>query len=359
MKNNLYIFNNSILKRRGNTILCEKILDEGQTSQFDDEQNIQQKEEYFLSKEIEIPTGDKKYIPVKTVESVIAFGEVRFNSRFLYFLSLNSIPLHIYNQKGKYTGSYIPQKNNIIGKILLSEAVHYQDKRKKLILAKEFVKGAANNSLANLKYYNNRMSGLNEEIILIEDLKNYINNTLTVEELRGIEGNIKKIYYSAWSKILLKQTGFVKRIKNPPLDMVNSLISYGNMIVYSLCLNELYFSGLYPEVGYLHEAGFGKMPLSYDLAEIFKPLLTDKIIFKVINKNMITEKDFIIKNNSCIIKTNAKRIFVNEFNKKLYTITRDKARNKRYSYKMLIKEECVKLKKHFFDEKQYKPFLYQ
>lgn len=351
MKRNLYIFYNSILKRKDNTILYERLIDE--------EETIPCTEEYFPSGVEAIPTGDKKYIPVKTIESVLAFGEVRFNSRFLYFLSQNSIPLHIYNQYGNYQGSYIPPYSSPAGTILLAEAVHYQDKIKKLFIAKQFVTGAVLNTLSNLNYYNNRSAELCEEINLIKDLKERINYAENIDELRGIEGSIKRIYYSAWLKILHQKTAFRRRIKNPPSDMINSLISYGNMIVYALCLNEIYFCGLYPEVGYLHEAGAGKMSLSYDIAEIFKPLLTDKIIFKVINKYMITSNDFIIKNNTCIIKPNAKKIFVKEFNDKLYTITRDKARKKKFSYKSLIKEECIKLKKHFLGIEEYKPYHYQ
>ena len=351
MKKNLYIFNNTIIKRKDNTILCERILDE--------ESKNRNSEEYFLSEDVVIPTGDKKYIPIKTIESILAFGEIRFNSRLLYFLSQNSILLHIYNQKGYYQGSYIPPRDNTIGKILLAEAVHFQDKNKKLFLAKEFVKGAANNTLANLKYYNNRSAELKNEIGAMTNLYNNITEISDINELRGIEGNIKKVYYSAWNKILIQPTGFIKRVRNPPSDMINSLISYGNMIVYSFCLNEIFFSGLYPEVGYLHEPGFGKMCLSYDIAEIFKPILTDKIIFNIINKYMITEKDFITKNDYCYIKVGAKKNFVNEFNKKLQTITRDKSRGKKFSYKMLIREECIKLKKHFLEEKPYIPFHYQ
>ena len=89
MKQRFYIFSDTLIKRKQNTLFFETIKnDENEVTEFC-------KEEYFLNKSLLFPTGDKKYIPVENIESIFAVGSVRFNSRFLYFLSQNHIPLHV------------------------------------------------------------------------------------------------------------------------------------------------------------------------------------------------------------------------------------------------------------------------
>lgn len=129
------------------------------------------------------------------------------------------------------------------------------------------------------------------------------------------------------------------------------------MIVYSVCLNEIFHTRLYPEIGFIHQPGDNKMSLSYDLADIFKPLITDRAIFKVINKNMISEKDCTVRNNRCILKKSARQKFVQEIEDKLMTKIQLEGKEVRYSYRRVIREECYKLLRHFNQEEPYRAYI--
>jgi CRISP-associated protein Cas1 len=353
MKQNLYLFSDTYLQRKDNTLLCSAIINQ------EDEIDLQQiREETFFGEKAVIPTGDKKYIPVETIESIFAFGTLRFNSRLIYFLSQHSLPVHFFNEfNGSYSGSFYPPNCLSSGSVLVNQVEHYNCKFKRLYLAGQFVLSAAKNSIANLKYYNSRGRNLDNFIELIDEQADKINNAASVQELLGIEGIIKKIYYAAWKFIFNKPVDFYGRVKNPPNNMVNALISYGNMIVYGLCLNEIYHSRLYPEIGYLHAKGDSRLPLSYDIAEIFKPVFTDRIIFKLINKDMISEEGFFTKNSFCKIKEIPKKVFVKEFKEKLETTIAHPVTGRQMSYKRVIREECYKLIKHFAGEAEYKPLV--
>ncbi|HEY0222484.1 MAG TPA: CRISPR-associated endonuclease Cas1, partial [Lactovum miscens] len=89
----------------------------------------------------------------------------------------------------------------------------------------------------------------------------------------GIEGNIRESYYRTWTEIINQEVDFEKRVKRPPDNLVNTLISYFNSLVYTTCLSEIYVSQLNPTISYLHSAGERRFSLSLDLAEVFKPLL--------------------------------------------------------------------------------------
>jgi CRISPR-associated protein Cas1 len=361
MKQNLYLFSDTVIKRKDNSLLCEKIIREAEEEDdfsersFGEDRQLQQ-EEYFLDPDSIIPAGDKKYIPIESIDSIFTFGSVRFNSRFLYFLSQNRIPVHVFNFFGGYAGSFLPSERNTCGTILIEQAIHYANYKKRMFVAKLFTTASAANCLANLKYHINRGAHVRDEYQYIEDIIEYFSKAEDVQELFGIEGRIKKAYYSAWKHIFNYPVDFTHRVKNPPNNLINALISYGNAIVYSVCLNQIYQTRLYPEIGFIHETGDGKLPLCYDLADIFKPIFTDRTIFKVINKNMISEKDGFKKNGRYLLKQSAKKTFVTELETKFQTtITLDE--NRKMSYKRIVKEECYKLIKHLNGEEEYKPYI--
>lgn len=355
MKKQLYIFSDSILKRKQNTLVCERIINDD--SNPEDEYEKEQIEEYYLGDDIIIPNGEEKIIPVEGVNSIFSFGMINFNSKFLYFLSQNKIPLHIYNYFGGYSGSFIPEASFISGSMIIKQSQFYSNERERLKIAKEFVTAAAQNALANLKYYKSRGKHLSDFIEHIADLTDSINSAHYVDELMGIEGLIKKTYYGSWKYIFNYPVDFTNRVKRPPNNLVNTLISFGNAIVYSVCVNELYQTRLYPEIGYLHEPSEGRLSLSLDLAEIFKPIIVDRTIFKCINKNIISEDDGFFKKGAFILKKEAKQKFVQVLDEKLNDKIHLDTLDKNVSYKRLIREECYKLQKHFNNEEDYKSYI--
>ena len=353
MKQNLYIFSDTLIRRKDSTIWCEKIIKE--CTEYEDELNI--RKEYLLGEDILLPAGEKKCIPVENVESVMAFGTIHFNSRFLHFLSQNQIPMHIFSTYGNYGGSFIPAEINNSGSVLLNQVAFHNHPLKRLQIAKLIIDAAMCNTIANLNYHFRRGAQVKDQIDHIAELKEYISEADSIEELMGIEGTAKKVYFSGWRHLFASPVDFTSRIKRPPNNLINALISYGNAIVYSVCLNEIYHTRLYPEIGFIHQPGEGKMSLSYDLADIFKPLITDRAIFKLINKNVIAEQDAIIKNRKCILKKKAKQAFVQEMDNKLMTKIQLTGKQVRYTYRRIIREECYKLLKHLNGEEQYKPYI--
>ncbi len=361
MKQNIYLFSDSLIRRKDNTIMVERIC---QTENDDEEVGCDYdlidehfKEELLLGEEALLPAGDKKYIPVENIESVFTFGSVHFNTRFLYFLSQSQIPMHIFSYNGNYAGSFLPAESNLSGNTLVKQVSLYKHQLKRLEIAKQFVYGAISNGLANLKYHFNRGSHLSDFIEQLIEIRSYIKDAQSIEELMGLEGTAKKVYYSSWRYIFTYPIDFTQRVKNPPNNLVNALISYGNMIVYSVCVNEIYHTRLYPEIGFLHQPGEGRSSLSFDIAEIFKPLLTDRVIFKLINKNVISEKDAIIKNGKCYLKKKARQEFAAEIQNKLMTKIQLEGKEVRYTYRRIIREECYKLLKHINEQENYTPYI--
>ena len=190
----------------------------------------------------------------------------------------------------------------------------------------------------------------------IEGLKKKIPNAQEIDQLMGIEGNIRKKYYEAWSVIINQEIEFEKRVTHPPDNMINSLISFVNSLIYSKTLTEIYHTQLNPTISYLHEPGSRRYSLCLDLSEIFKPLIGDRLIFSLLNKNQITENSFTRELNFLHLKKEASQLIINELEKKLQATIMHKDLHRKVSYQYLIRLEAYKLIKHLIEEKEYEGF---
>jgi CRISPR-associated protein Cas1 len=192
-------------------------------------------------------------------------------------------------------------------------------------------------------------------IATIEGYMSKISESAETDELMGLEGNIRMIYYDAFN-LILNDFEMGNRTKQPPGNEVNALISFGNMMCYSQCLRAIHQTQLNPTISYLHTPGERRYSLSLDISEIFKPLLVDRVIFKVLNKKEVQEKHFDKNLNGCLLNQNGKKIFVQAFEDRLNETIRHRSLNRNVSYKHLIKLECYKLSKHLLGMEEYKPF---
>ncbi|WP_426709402.1 type I-B CRISPR-associated endonuclease Cas1b [Cetobacterium sp. SF1] len=301
-------------------------------------------------------TGEHKDLKIEVTRDVYLFGEVTLNTKCLNYMGQLKIPVHIFNYYGYYTGSFYPKEVNVSGKLLIKQVETFLNEEKKLKVAKEFILGGSHNILRNLKYYNNREKDLNQEIIEIESLREKIKKISSVEELMGIEGNIRKIYYDSWKKIFNKEVEFEKRVKRPPDNMVNTLISFINTLVYTAVLSEIYKTQLNPTISFLHAPGERRFSLCLDIAEIFKPLIADRMIFTLVNKNMISEKDFDEESNFYYLKEKARKMILKEFDDRLKETIKHRTLNKYVSYRHLMRLECYKLIKFMTENEEYNSF---
>lgn len=307
--------------------------------------------------EITYNDGTKKVIPVERVDNIYVMTQFDFNTVLLNFLSQYGINIYFFNYYGFYTGTYYPKESLVSGKLLIKQVENYNDMKKRLKIAKAFIDSASYNIHRNLIYYKNRNKNLEDYIKEIEYFRRQIDQCKDVKELMGIEGNIRKVYYSSWNSIINQDIKFEKRVKNPPDNAINSLISYVNTIIYTRVLTEIYKTQLNPTISYLHEPSERRFSLCLDIAEIFKPIIGDRLIFSMLNKNQITEKDFEKDLNFLYIKEKARKEITKQIDKRLQTKIKHKTLGREVTYEYLMRLEIYKLIKYLIgEESKYEGF---
>lgn len=328
MKKALYVFSNGSLRRKQNTLYLER---EGQKP---------------------------RYIPVETTSEIYLFGEVTVNKRVMEYLSQKEIILHFFNHRGYYIGSFYPREHYNSGMVILKQAEHYIDNEKRLTLARLFVKGAVRNMLKVLSYYHNRGVDLEDIISHLTARLDEVDDIEDINELMALEGNLREVYYNGFDRIIGDPDfGFERRTRRPPRNRLNALVSFGNSVCYVTVLSEIYKTHLDPRIGYLHATNFRRFTLNLDVAEIFKPILVDRTIFSLLNRKIIKKSHFRDDLGGIYLTDNGRKLFIEEWEKKLQSTIRHRGLRRNVSYRRLIRLELYKIQRHLIEGVEYKPFV--
>lgn len=305
---------------------------------------------YFITED-----GSKKSLPIHQIDNIYLFGKLDMNTDFLQLLNKHEISLHLFNYYGFYSGSFNPRKQKVSGFTLVNQAAHYLDENKRLYLAKKFVESATFHMIRNLRNYKNR-PGISESLKSLALLKEQMQQVESVHELMGFEGAFRQQYYQTFNYFLREDFAFDDRTKRPPKDPLNALISFGNSLCYTKVLSEIYKTVLDPTVSFLHEPSTKRFSLSLDIAEIFKPLIVDPVIFSLINKRQLNVKeDFEYIDGMVLLNDNGRKKFLKEWVRKLRTTVKHRVLKRKTSYQYMIRLEAYKLIKHFIGDQKYKP----
>lgn len=319
MKDPLYITSHGILQRKGNTL-------------------------FFVNQE------GKKALPINRINEINCYGKVSLKSGASSLLMKEGIPVNFFNMYGYYEGSLYPRVQLNSGLVVVKQSEHYSDSEKRAIIAKEIVEGIKNNVLKTLRYYLKKGKDVEPYILDIE--KEVISGN--VSQIMSNEGRIWHNYYQSFNHIL-KNFEMEKREIRPPTTEINALMSFGNSLLYVSALSEIYHTYLHPSVSFLHEPAERRFSLALDIADIFKPIIVERVIFKLVNNNMLTEKDF-NHDVGVLLNDKGKKVFLKEYQAKLEATIKHPEINRKVSYKYLMRLECYKLIKHILGDKEYRSF---
>ncbi|MCS7183769.1 MAG: CRISPR-associated endonuclease Cas1 [Patescibacteria group bacterium] len=267
------------------------------------------------NKKILVYDGKKiiKSTPVFIVEDIIIHIDNNIKGNLLKICSKYKIPTHFISKNLKYYGTFMiaNSKNILLREVQYSKRLNSEFS---LNISKKFIIGKRNSQLWVLKSLDKSSDLPN---IKIDDIKDK-------NQLLGIEGFIALKYWEQFSYLIKnKEFTFKSRTKNPPYDEVNSILSYGYVLLLSKIITNINLVGLDPYFGFYHEINYRRPSLALDLMEEFRPLAVDKLILNLLNKKIIKKEYFENYHGIFILKRNKQYFFVKKwmdwwFNKKFY-----------------------------------------
>jgi len=294
---------------------------------------------YVMSK------SEKKPLPVEGIKSLFCIGSVTVKAGALKMLLRRGIPVHFFGHHGDYIGSALPLNKHTSGTALIKQVEHYTNKEKRLEIAHEIVRGIRKTIRWTLRKLGDQRYKEIEPSIKAE----------SIYELLGYESNAWNMLYDSLSR-KLEEKGilFIGRSKRPPTDRINAIISYTNSILYATALSEIMHTPLDPRIGFLHETYEKRFALSLDIADLFKPLITPRVVVRAVNRGL--KDEWFHKDVGIFLTTTGKRAITAEIEKILTTTVKHPTLRRNISIRYAMRLEAYKLLKHIIGDKKYKAF---
>ena len=302
--------------------------------------------------------GKNVYIPVENTKEIFCFNEVSINTKLLDFLSQNNIIIHFYNYYGGYSGTYYPRDHYLSGKLLVKQVLKYENDR--MSVARAIVKGIGLNIYEVLyHYYKHGKKEVKETTDCIKsDFIMFVEQSRDVKELMAYEGEVWMRFYADFKYFLPEDFVMNKRVKRPPDNPINALVSFGNTLLYTKTISAIYQTHLDQRISFLHEPSEGRFSLSLDLSEVFKPVIVFRTIFDLVNNHRLqVEKHFEKNVNYCILNEEGRKIFVKAFEERMESVFEHSRLKRKVTYRTALKLDCYKLIKNILEDKEFVPFL--
>lgn len=301
---------------------------------------------------IDTLAGETEYLPVESIDSLYLHGQIDFNTRALGLLNDHGVPAHVFGWKDYYKGSYLPKRGQVSGNTVV-EQVRAYDADRRLSIAQRIIQASIHNMRSNLRYYDGRRGDFGEAIAALAAEKDRAQSVDTINELRAVEGNARKEYYRCFDRILRDPFELSKREYNPPSNEANAIVSFLNGMTYTTCVSAIRKTALDPTVGFVHEPGERRFTLSLDIADIFKPILADRLVFRLVNRQQITVDDFESELDGCLLTEHGRMTVLEEFEKLLDETVAHPRLERNVSYKTLVRTDVLSLKKHILTGEEY------
>lgn len=301
--------------------------------------------------------GKNVYIPIENTKEIYCMNEVSLNTKLLDFLSQNHVVVHFFNYYEGYSGTFYPKEQYNSGRLLIKQVETFNNSR--LVIAKAIVRGIGQN-LYEILYHYYKHDKKEVKAVLDWIRKEFylkVEEAGDVKSVMAIEGEVWMRFYSTFKYFLPEEFVMNKRVKRPPDNPINALISFGNTLLYTKTISAIYRTHLDQRISFLHEPSEGRFSLSLDICEVFKPVVVFKTIFELVNNRRIqVEKHFDKKVNYCILNEEGRKIFIEAFEDRIETVFVHSKLKRKVSYRTAIKLDCYKLIKYILEGETFLPF---
>ncbi len=313
--------------------------------------------------------GDAIRVPLNKIEQIMVLGEITLTTPALHELLKRRIPVHYLTAWGRSYGSLLADWGKNSG-VRLAQYALARDVTRSFAVARACIGGKLQNMRTLLLRY---ARGRDDDAALQEaaqtirrclrDLERLEPPTDTSDRMHGLgpllglEGSGSAAYYGVLGTLLKGEWNFTGRVKRPPTDPVNALLSFGYTLLTNQTVSLVHAVGLDPGLGVLHQPGFGKPALALDIVEMFRPIIVDSVVMTMINTGQLTPRDFDEELGAYRLRDGARRTFLEKFEARLNEQVQHPLFGYRVGYRRCIELQVRLFAKHAQGEiERYVPF---
>lgn len=269
---------------------------------------------------VQFPDKRTREIPLIKVDQVIVVGDVSLSTPALHALLEQGVEVCFLSVYGAYRGRLSPpgSKNMFLRR---QQYAVCADPERVLTLARWIVAGKLENQRTMLLRGNRKVEehAISEAAELIKREVKAVPGAATLDSLRGMEGAGAAAYFDAFARLLRQDLGFARRVRRPPTDPVNAVLSLAYTCLMNQVMAALQVVGLDPYAGYLHAAQYARPSLALDLMEEFRPIIADSVALTLLNTRALQATDFEAELGSYRLTKAGRHCFYEQFEARLNT----------------------------------------
>ena len=295
----------------------------------------------------------RKTIPLNGVKHVLCMGNGSISIPLLKDMGRRGIRFTVLDGRGGFLGAFEPEEESPAGRVRLGQAALFLCDKERLRIAQALVAGQVRSMRGLLqRYRRNGTTGLEPMLEGIDNAILKIGEAGNMESLMGYEGQARYLLHSAFRLISLS-AGLETRRRRPPPDPVNCLMSFFNMLLYSACANELAKTHLDRSISFLHAPGTGRLSLSIDMAETFRPVLSDALILSLYRRQQPDSSWFDRSPGVCLLTEKGRIKATERF------WSRIEEQSGHITLRQAIYRQCLSLEREALGIGKFKPFVWR
>lgn len=232
-------------------------------------------------------------VPLAHTTAIVIFGNVSITTPAMKRLMQQGIDVVFLTTTGKYEGRLVGPLTKF-GLLRQRQYERVHDAAFNLALSQTIVRGKCLNMRTLLMRYN-RTLHLAEIADVVDRLKwmaDRAQRTTRLSALLGVEGSASAAYFGVFRRLFKRDWPFSQRIRRPPTDPVNVLLSFGYTLLAQDLEAMVALVGLDPFMGFMHSTEYGRPSLALDLMEEFRAIVVDSVVLRCLNNDLITPADF-------------------------------------------------------------------
>jgi CRISPR-associated protein Cas1 len=258
---------------------------------------------------VKVDKQKRLQVPLHHLDGVVCFGRVHVSPALM--ANDDARPLHIayFSEHGQFLARVVPA---VSGNVLLRrQQYRLADEPVACVrLARAFVAA----KIQNCRTLQLRSARETDDEALQTELRKAadrlacslqtLSQAESMDSIRGCEGDAARTYFASFDSMIRQNKDafrMTQRSRRPPLDPLNSLLSF----LYALLARDMTAAlegvGLDPAVGFLHVDRPGRPSLALDLMEEFRPLLSDRLALVLINLRQVQPEGFTTQPGGAVI----------------------------------------------------------
>ena len=295
----------------------------------------------------------RKSMPLSGVKHVVCMGDGSITVRLLKDMGRRGIRFTILDSSGRFLGAFEPEQETPSGRVRVGQAALHLDGVARLRIAKDIVCAQMKSMMGLLRRYRrNGVSGLDGALVRIEGALKSAQRAEGLAALMGSEGQGRALLHGAF-KVICEDARLDRRVRRPPPDPVNCLMSFFNGLVYSACANELSKTHLDRSVSFLHTPGTGRQSLPIDMAETFRPVLSDALILSLFRRGNPDESWFERTPGICLLSEKGRIKVTERFWSRIEEVTGG------LTLRQAMHRQCLSLEREALGLGKFKPYVWR